>query len=249
MHPESLQLMVEALDGVKLENALVLDVGSLDVNGTYRPTVESRGWEYVGLDIKPGWNVDVVTPHPYEYPFDDEAFDVVVSGNTMEHVEAIWVWIVELQRVLKEGGFLAICTLMCWGEHRYPVDCWRVLPDGMTYLLGWAGFEGCQTRTIGHTILGSARKKIIGRDNMAEEKEIAEVKKKGKKPLPELTLTDGMIVGAAGMGIWVIEGGKRRSVVDVRNQIAMGIGMHHVIMLHPEQLEAVPEGEPMPRRR
>jgi len=73
---------------------------------------------------------------------------------------------------------------------------------------------------------------------------------KSKKPqLPDIQVKDGMVIGAPSMGIWVVQAGKRRSVVDVRNQIALGIGMHHVVMLHPEQLEAVPEGEPMPRRR
>jgi predicted O-methyltransferase YrrM len=81
-----------------------------------------------------------------------------------------------------------------------------------------------------------------GRHTMTEEKE----KKKAKKQVPELDITDGMVVGGPKGDLWVIEAGKRRSVVSWRNQIAMGIGMHHVVMLHPEQLEAIPEGEPMP---
>lgn len=88
-----------------------------------------------------------------------------------------------------------------------------------------------------------------GRDTMIEEKPGMEAKKKPKKPLPELEVRDGMIVAAKGMGIWYIDDGVRRHVPDVKTQIAMGIGMHIVVTLHPEQLEAVPEGEPMPRRR
>jgi hypothetical protein len=81
--------------------------------------------------------------------------------------------------------------------------------------------------------------------NMIEDK--AEEKKAKKPKVPEVEITDGMVVGAKDRGIWVIQDGKRRSVVDVRNQIAMGIGMHHVTMLHPEQFDAIPEGEPMPK--
>jgi SAM-dependent methyltransferase len=158
MHVESMQMMSEALGGLEFQSARALDVGSLDINGTYRGLIEGRGWEYVGLDIVPGKNVDVVTTEPYNYPFEDEEFDVVISGSTMEHVRAPWLWMVELYRVLRAGGFLAICTVMAWGVHRHPVDCWRILPDGMEYLLGSAGFKDHDIRTMGDTILGLAWK-------------------------------------------------------------------------------------------
>lgn len=89
------------------------------------------------------------------------------------------------------------------------------------------------------------KKRTIRRSTMTEDEKKA-IKKRPKKELPEITLRDNMVVGGPRGGIWVIEGGKRRSVVNVRNQIAMGIGMHHVVVLHPEQLDTIPEGEPMP---
>jgi len=49
-------------------------------------------------------------------------------------VTAIWRWVPELVRVLKPGGLLAIHTHWKFPEHRYPVDCWRIMPDGMRYL-------------------------------------------------------------------------------------------------------------------
>lgn len=134
MHTEALQAMTQLLERYGPQPASVLDVGSLDVNGTYRPLVESRGWRYTGLDMQRGPNVDVVTPYPYSYPFPDDRFDVVISGSTMEHVEAIWLWVPELVRVLRPGGMLAIVTHWQFPEHRYPVDCWRIMPDGMRYL-------------------------------------------------------------------------------------------------------------------
>ena len=33
---------------------------------------------------------------PYHFPFADGAFDLVISGSTMEHVQAIWRWVPEL---------------------------------------------------------------------------------------------------------------------------------------------------------
>lgn len=135
MHKESYELMNEMLGHVSGGDSLnVLDVGSYNVNGTFRLLVESRGWRYTGVDTIAGPNVDVVTVNPFLFPFDDGTFDVVISGSTMEHVTAIWEWLPELVRVLRPGGFLAIHTHWKFPEHRYPVDCWRIMPDGMRYL-------------------------------------------------------------------------------------------------------------------
>lgn len=112
----------------------VLDVGSYNVNGCLRPLVEGRGWSYTGLDQVAGPNVDVVSDDPYRFPFGDGHFDVVVSSSTMEHVEAVWLWVPELARVLKPGGMLAIVTHTSWPYHPHPVDTWRIMPDGMRYL-------------------------------------------------------------------------------------------------------------------
>ena len=135
MHKESYELMNEMLGHVSGGDSLnVLDVGSYNVNGTFRPLVENRGWRYTGVDTIAGPNVDVVTVNPFLFPFGDGTFDVVISGSTMEHVTAIWEWLPELVRVLRPGGFLAIHTHWKFPEHRYPVDCWRIMPDGMRYL-------------------------------------------------------------------------------------------------------------------
>jgi SAM-dependent methyltransferase len=139
VHKESYQLMDEMLRRCSVVQAEVLDVGSLNVNGTLKPLIEKRGWWYTGLDIVAGENVDVVASEPFDYPLADNAFDVVMSGSTMEHVTAIWRWLPELVRVLRPGGLLAIHTHWQFPEHRHPVDCWRVMPDGMRYLFDETG--------------------------------------------------------------------------------------------------------------
>lgn len=140
MHKEALQQMIHVLSAHQPAAPVsLLDVGSLNVNGTYRNLVEQRRWQYTGLDIAAGDNVDVVADSPYVYPFEDDTFDVVISGSTMEHVQAIWLWIPELVRVLRPGGLLAVITHTQFVYHPYPVDCWRIMPDGMRYLFDLTG--------------------------------------------------------------------------------------------------------------
>ena len=119
---------------LKDEVTTILDVGSMDINGTYKPAFTNPKWKYFGLDIEDGKNVDLVALSPYEYPIDDDVYDVVISGQTGEHVEDIYAWADELIRVLKPGGLLYVAIPAAWNEHRYPVDCWRVLPDGMRWM-------------------------------------------------------------------------------------------------------------------
>ena len=66
----------------------ILDVGSFDVNGTYKTLFSWSNWKYTGADISPGPNVDVVLDENYEWAmFQDGQFDVVVSGQAFEHIE------------------------------------------------------------------------------------------------------------------------------------------------------------------
>jgi len=160
MHAESYALMDEMLGRCQKRGQTVLDVGSYNVNGTFKPLIEQRAWQYTGLDQVAGPNVDVVALTPFNFQFADDTFDVVISGSTMEHVTAIWLWIPELVRVLKPGGFLAIHTHWQFMEHRYPVDCWRIMPDGMKYLFDQTGqLERYDIRIANHMdIIGSAFK-------------------------------------------------------------------------------------------
>ena len=164
MHPEARNAMNEILGRLPIPSVQnVLDVGSYDVNGTYRPLVEDRGWTYTGLDIEAGPNVDIVAKKPYKFPVKANTYDVVMSGSTMEHVEAIWLWIPELVRVLRPGGLLAVVTHWQFPEHRYPVDCWRIMPDGMTYLFEQTGLlERYDIRIVSqYDIAGVAYKKEL----------------------------------------------------------------------------------------
>lgn len=141
MHPSSMKKMkmfVSRYLGEK-PNLLVLDVGSKNVfkpeeEGSYRGLFSKPGWNYVGLDLSSGRNVDVVCQSAYDWGLNKQ-FDVIVSGQCLEHVEDTKAWVQELNKNLKPGGLVCIIAPWQWCEHRDPVDCWRILPDGMRFLL------------------------------------------------------------------------------------------------------------------
>lgn len=120
----------------------ILEVGSCDVNGTYRALFEDPAWEYVGLDAAPGPSVDVVPRQPYRWPeVRRESFDVVLSGQTFEHVRFPWVTMLEVERVLRRGGLFFLIVPSSGPEHRFPIDCWRFYPDGLVALAHWADLD------------------------------------------------------------------------------------------------------------
>jgi len=152
MHKSSFQKMLafrkKYLAGREQEPLRILDVGSQDVNGTYRPIFDEPRWTYHGLDMVPGANVDIVLSSPYDWrKLKDGSYDVIVSGQALEHVEFFWITVLELSRVLKEGGVCCVIAPSGGPEHRYPVDCWRYYPDGFRALARWARLEPLEVAT------------------------------------------------------------------------------------------------------
>lgn len=136
MHKESYDIMKYFVDNYLDTNKelSILDIGSYDVNGNYKSLFLNKNWTYLGIDIIPGPNVDVISESEYLLGISRQ-FDVVISGNCLEHVQAPWLWIKEVEKAVKIGGLICIITPFSLGEHKYPVDCWRILPDGYLYLL------------------------------------------------------------------------------------------------------------------
>lgn len=120
----------------------VLDVGSYNVNGSYRPLFSEDRFSYTGLDMVAGPNVDLVVDTPYRWPqLQTDSFDTVISGQALEHTEFFWETLTEMTRVLKPGGNLCIIVPNGFEEHRYPVDCYRFFPDGMVAMARYVRLE------------------------------------------------------------------------------------------------------------
>ena len=146
MHESSLLHMTRFRDQFLLDkqhqHLKIADLGSYDVNGSYRSLFSEAAWFYQGLDVSAGPNVDIVLQDPYNWQaLASNSIDVVISGQAFEHIEFFWLTALELSRVLKPGGLCCLIAPSGGPEHRYPVDCWRFYCDGMRALMRYTGLE------------------------------------------------------------------------------------------------------------
>lgn len=137
----------------------IADVGSCDVNGTYRKLFERNDWQYVGFDMVQGPNVDVVLT-PETLAEHAGQFDVVVSGQTLEHVPRPFQFVQQLASLLKPGGLLWVIAPNTFHFHEHPVDCWRVWPDGLRATFEDAGLDVVYCSKVGIDTFGLARKPV-----------------------------------------------------------------------------------------
>jgi SAM-dependent methyltransferase len=131
------------------EGSRVLDVGSWSPGRISARIIFPNGpFDYVGLDIVDGNNVDLVVADPYKWDeIPDESFDTVVCLAVYEHNPYFWLTTAEIARVLKVGGYVCIIAPSAGGVHRYPLDCWRLYPDATAALAGYTGLEPIESYT------------------------------------------------------------------------------------------------------
>lgn len=117
----------------RFQRQRVLEIGSLDINGSVRSTFSAC--DYVGIDVAPGPGVDVVS-QGQEYDAPDAAFDTVVCCEVMEH-NPHWVATMRnMVRLCKPGGMIIMtCATLGRKEHGTA----RTHPDAspLTVNLGW----------------------------------------------------------------------------------------------------------------
>jgi SAM-dependent methyltransferase len=185
MHPSSQQAMQKFIETYldKTKPLSIIEIGSRDpnngkqLNATYRQMFVNGGWAFHGLDLAPGNGVDIVSLDEYAYPIASDEYDVVISGQVLEHVKDMFLWIAELGRILKPGGHMCVIAPWQWGYHPHPVDCWRIMRDGMRFLLNEkARLEVLEVYEYSDDCIGIARKPASQGDWKLDEtkQEVAE---------------------------------------------------------------------------
>lgn len=99
-------LRVKAKYPEKFDGVNVIDCGSLDVNGSLKELFTNSN--YIGVDITAGRNVDIVSKiHELTEDYHNK-FDIVVSGEMLEHDEFWLNSLVKMYNMLIPGGLLAV---------------------------------------------------------------------------------------------------------------------------------------------
>lgn len=123
----------------------VLDVGSRAIghgSPTHRAAIVAHGWHYVGLDIESGENVDLQVSDDCDWKIiEDDSYDVVLCSQVLEHTRYPWRLTQEMARVLRPLGLAFLASPSTGQVHRFPEDCFRYYPDGLSALAVAAGLQ------------------------------------------------------------------------------------------------------------
>lgn len=135
---------------------LLLDVGcgQRRHEHIFLPVVD----RYIGLDYPPvsegvwattgGEQVDIWGDGQY-VPVASGSVDTVLCSQVLEHVPEPSQVMMELDRVLKPGGYAIITAPQEWGLHQEPYDFYRFTRYGLTYLAEKAGLDVVDIRHRG----------------------------------------------------------------------------------------------------
>lgn len=119
----------------------VLEIGPDGFPSTYQRIVSDSSIVWHTLDIRDDPSLTFRTRSEYDFPIESGCYDIVLSGQVIEHVRKIWLWVCELARVCKTGGLVVTINPVSWPYHEAPIDCWRIFPDGMKALYEHASLK------------------------------------------------------------------------------------------------------------
>ena len=129
---EFIDILVRTMPGF-FRNSRVLEIGSLDINGSVRDFFTQC--EYIGVDLGEGKGVDVVC-EGQNYAAPDNSFDQVISCEVMEH-NPHWVKTFEnMTRVCRPGG-LVVMTCASTGRPEHGTTRTTAADSPLTIGVGW----------------------------------------------------------------------------------------------------------------
>ncbi|HEY5847032.1 MAG TPA: class I SAM-dependent methyltransferase [Microlunatus sp.] len=145
----------------------VVDFGSRSATnpeGTHTDLFARYDCSFTGVDILAGPGVDVVMKKPYRIPLKSNSVDLIISGQTFEHIPFFWVSFLEMIRILKPGGLIFI-TAPSRGHEHATMDLWRYYPDSMRALAAFGRMRLLEMHTdLPPRVAGTRRLNYSGID-------------------------------------------------------------------------------------
>ncbi len=122
---------------------LFVEVGAHGPASSYVRSMVEGKYQYLGVDLSPGANVDVVgDAHLLSNIVTAGTADVVFSHSVLEHLLAPLKFVIEANKVLRVGGLFIAHAPTCWPLHAEPWDYWRFSSHAWRGLLNQkTGFE------------------------------------------------------------------------------------------------------------
>jgi len=126
MNEDILKYTEQYIKKSDIQGKSVLEVGSLDVNGSVRPYIESlRPKSYLGIDVQDGKGVDLIADITKLDNW-DVLFDVIICQSTLEHICQWKKAVNNMKQLLIPGGLIYIAVPgIKFHYHGYPFDWWR----------------------------------------------------------------------------------------------------------------------------
>jgi hypothetical protein len=164
------------------EGQVVLEVGPNGYPSYYSKILNLPGIQWHTLDIGSD-HIEggernpqhIISSSEYNYPIESSTYDVVISGQVMEHVKKIWLWIDELKRITKKDGLIIIIIPVSWTYHAVPVDCWRIYPEGMRALMEDKGLRivECKFESLEKTLIPQSTPTVPGNETINIKRHIS----------------------------------------------------------------------------
>jgi SAM-dependent methyltransferase len=131
---ESLIARVPAGEGARR----ALDLGC--DRSPYGGSLAKRGYRVETLDLTTDGEADHAGTVE-RTGLSDEAFDLVLCTQVLEHCDDPFLGVREIRRILRPGGHLIVSVPHVWFYHPHPADHWRFTQEGILKLCSDAGLR------------------------------------------------------------------------------------------------------------